>query len=420
MSHSSSPSTRRSSRRNSRRRRPWSGALVRQPCTDSPSPLPQRSEDRRDGLGGSGQDDRHAGMDTRPDDKVGHLFPRVRRLGGAQGRREQHVGPHGRCAGRGCGWPALLLPARRVPIPFLCGRPGSRITGLVSEALARMAEDFGLTDPRLYVTFWKSAQTLRVKPQPEPGPDGPLAVRSQDSAEDRLVARSGHRPLTLVYGRAQNSVWHPEEVKRSTDGHGVRQTGQRSQLRGGWLVVTTVGDAVAGCAHHCPHVLWLVNQATEALWDGIDAASNALTQTLAQLLIDDHAQPVGELVAAVHAEPLREEVNVAWIHAVQVADPLKYSLALLLEFLSRDRAVTVLGQVEAFERGNQCQKPRLGAHAGAQRGGQIVEEGDVGGLKALPSGEQVRQGCSVRAEADQCAGVVADQIGGFRGRGVVG
>lgn len=36
---------------------------------------------------------RHAGMGTRPDDEVGHLFPRVRRLSGAQRRREQHVGP---------------------------------------------------------------------------------------------------------------------------------------------------------------------------------------------------------------------------------------------------------------------------------------------------------------------------------------
>jgi len=90
-------------------------------------------------------------------------------------------------------------------------------------------------------------------------PDGPCAVRSQDSSKDRLVARSDHRPLTLVDGRAQNGIWHPEEVKRSADGYGVRQTGQRSQLYGGWLVVTTVGDAVAGCAHHCPYVLWLVN-----------------------------------------------------------------------------------------------------------------------------------------------------------------
>jgi hypothetical protein len=55
------------------------------------------------------------------------------------------------------------------------------------------------------------------------------------------------------------------------------------------------------------------------LWgDGIDAGSKALTKTLAQLLIDDHAQPIGELVAAVHADPLREELNIAWSNACAV------------------------------------------------------------------------------------------------------
>src|SRR6266851_8407480 len=103
--------------------------------------------------------------------------------------------------------------------------------------------------------------------------------------EDGWAVRSDHRPSVLVYGLTQHGVWHPEEVKRGADGHGVCETGQRSQLRGRWLVVTAVDDAVAGCAHHCPHVLWLLDQAAEALGDGIDADSHALTQTLAQLLI---------------------------------------------------------------------------------------------------------------------------------------
>jgi hypothetical protein len=41
--------------------------------------------------------------------------------------------------------------------------------------------------------------------------------------------------------------------------------------------------------------------------------SNTLTQTLADLPVYDHAQPIGELAAAVHAGSLREEVNFAWM-----------------------------------------------------------------------------------------------------------